>query len=1192
MKRFLIKSLAALAFLSVVSDAMALPSLRADSKVPLSRMRKVQSPERWSDVIGHNPTIKKAAEHSVDQSDDFQYIYGPDGSIWYATVKYDIETVELEGGYATEDLIKGYTFTIYDSKFNEVGTIHDVIRFEEGEYKCARVMLDVTVTQKFFNLDGRYEAMVAVCMNAPDYSVNTRTLVYSIGGEKEDGCDKVIMTIPGYSIDAIDTSPDPWGENYFISFLTETAPDPEVEYTDYMEYLAEFGQVVTTYKKAGMNPAPTVVHTHEIKNLMLPGDQMSSPMVLSKSVDGRLTLIFSQYEKSFLVDPTGMGGNDEMTPDNSLLIDVYQLHSNTSTEMEHISTTRIEALQDQENPDVYYTFYGIGTFRFDNDVDLEHYTADGKPAFVVTIDKYLLSDDDQYRSSYCVYNADGEKIKTIAEDSYNFTELSDIPGEEPQVMFVYKRDDQMIFEFVDIYSGEAKSTMSQVQDGFVLNGSVDRVPTAGGYHYAMYYANGISDENGDMFALVGWFDKYGLLERVDRINTGQNVQLARVYIDGAALSPYVFNTDRDLEYMVLVKRGSGEENTSDYSLTEELMIVAPGKEAVRTFYPDESKGHLAQVFLFGEQEKMLVISYLDNHKVCADGFELPFTRFQGGDGSETSPYLIATAGDLQQIASCPTSNFRLVSDIDCTGESFNSVHDFSGSLDGAGHSIFNLHLYGSRNTALFASAFKSTFKDINFSYPSMSISGDGDAALLVGTATMCNIDNVKVRGMNVSGDDFSGTFGGIVGHLWSMSGLTRTSLTQSSVVLPKAETIGGVAGELRTGSVVDACVFSGIIEGDNTVGGIVGSTTTGDETISNCRTSAFVKAKHTVGGIVGYLNRTKVTHCFVEGELEAYEPSKWTKALSLGGIAGELHADWEGKSNVPVVYNVVALDQLSYPSLNMSESYPHQCATVHRVVGRTSYNEEPEVSGTNPDGSTAYKDPLLESGICNNIVVSSLPIVDPDFSETSVEGTSVDRNAIDESLLAEYGFGLGDSLEAPWRLTSPGFMKLFFENVLSIHSSAYDVNVEDEFSVLVETIDRPNSGVEFSYPEDMLKLVGSYVMEPEIDGWSTVETTCYNFEAVKPGDAVVTAMLGDEKVECLIRISGTGAVEIIETGVGIKYAEGWIAAPGSSLEIYSLSGSKVMSGRESIDVSCLSAGTYIAVAHTSDGTVKTLKFQR
>lgn len=60
--------------------------------------------------------------------------------------------------------------------------------------------------------------------------------------------------------------------------------------------------------------------------------------------------------------------------------------------------------------------------------------------------------------------------------------------------------------------------------------------------------------------------------------------------------------------------------------------------------------------------------------------------FEGGNGSADSPYLVATAQDLQNIKDEPTACYRLVENIDLTDFAW-STFDFSGTLDGDGHEI-------------------------------------------------------------------------------------------------------------------------------------------------------------------------------------------------------------------------------------------------------------------------------------------------------------------------------------------------------------------------------------------------------------------------------------------------------------------------------------------------------------------------
>lgn len=1014
MTKLLSKTFLAATLLSCAgATAYAAPDIRGHKAEPLSRMRKVETKHRWSspEILGAQKRI--APYHTTKPSDSFQYLYGPDGTEWFALCDYDVETIELECGYATENLIKGYTYTIYDNKFNEIGSIHDVITFEEGETRCAQTMLDVTVTKKFFNLDNNYEVMVSLSMNTVDYTVNTRTKVYSLGKKKDGECDMPLAVIAGYPVDAINLAKDAWSEDYYITFLTEEQPDPD-NYDNYIDYLTACNQVLTTYKKSGYNGEPTVVNEHKISQMKLPGDQMTSPMMLTKDVDGKFTMIYAQYEKSFFTDPTGMGGDESMVPDNRLVIDVYQLNTdNYPATVDLINSTKVEAIQAEEGSDVLYTFYGIGNLMYADDVDFKHYSADGTPCFVVSVDEYKISDDDHYNSTYCVYNSNGERIKTIAKNTYDFVMMSDIAGFEPQAMFIHAGD-EMVFEFVDLYSAKTVTEVDQAYRGYLLTTSIDRVASKNGYDYAVALGNGLADEDGSTFAPVCWIDKNGGLIRLDKIPTGQNIEMAQIYITGTALSPYVFNTDPDIEYMILVKR---RVNGNDQGLREELLIATVDKGAIHTFLPDSKKGDLRTIYLMEGKNPELIVAYYDNHKFTADIYNLPFTKFAGGEGTLDNPYLIATAGDLQQIKSDVNAHYKLVSDIDCAGISFNRIDNFSGSLNGDGHTISNLNLSGSGKVGMFGTCTNATFKNLNFYNCSMALEGDSEAAIITTSAMNCNIENIKIWGLNVSGDNFAGIFGSIAGRLWTTSNISLCEVSGADINLPSCAEVAGIVGEIRTGTNINACSFSGNISAASTVGGIVASTTTGDEKISNCHVDASLKAKHTVGGIVGFLNRSKVTSNYVEGTIEVTEPSKWrNKELAAGGIAGELEGDLQGTGTVPIVNNVIGITSITYPKLTITEAWPHQLATVHRVVGRSSYNAEPEYDEVDSNGNPIYKKKVkYEEGVINNIVVSDLAVIDNDFAEKTIEGTTVNRDEITTDYLTQQlDFQFGDSADAPW----------------------------------------------------------------------------------------------------------------------------------------------------------------------------------
>ena len=1197
MKQLLHKTVLAAAIVAAsgaFASASPFPAWNHKAGDPLGRMRKVDNRQRRMPQEISGRARVAAPDFTTPSTDGFQYLYGPDGSQWYATSTYDVELKELEGGFTTERLIKGYSFTIYDSKFNEIGTIHDVVDFKEGETRCAQVMLDVTVTKKFFNYDNNYEVMVSLSMNKADYTVDTRTKVYSLGAAKDGEYDTPLTVIPGYPVDAVNAAIDKWSEDFFITFLTEIQPDPDGDYPEYIDFLAGYKQVMTTYRKAGMNGEATVLHTHEIPMLNLPGDQMSSPMMLCKNVDGKFTAIYAQYEKSLFIDPSGMGGNEDLTPDNNLVIDVYQLPASYSKELEHLSTTRIATLQNDEDDNVLYTFYGIGNLLYDRDVDYEHFSTDGRPSFIVSVDEYLISDDDNYNSSYYVYDADGNRTNTIARNTFNYVALSDLPGHEPQMMFIHTLDD-MTFEFVDVYSCRQVMEIDQMYKDFTLSTSVDRVATADGYRYAIAFGNGIVDDNDDLFAPVGWFDMNGEMIRTDMIPMGQGVELVQPYISGDALSPYVFNTDGKIEYMLLVKR---RVDGNDAGLREELVISTVEDGAIHTFLPDENKGVISTVYLIGGNDPQLILAYANDNRCIADAYALPFTCFAGGNGTEKDPYLIATAGDLQLMHRNPNAHYRLSADIDCGGISVARTDDFTGSLDGGGYTISNLALYGADNNALFGMSQEATFKNLNFYNCSMAPEGFGESALLASTAINCRFDNVHVRRLNVNSGNFTGTYGSIAGRVWMNSVISECEVTGADINIPASENAGGIAGEIRTGSVLRSCAFMGSMTTDNTLGGIVGTTSTGDETITNCHVDANLKAKHTVGGIVGFLDRSKVSQNYVEGTIEVTEPSKWTKALSAGGIAGELQGDWEGNANVPVTKNLVGVSSIIFPELDITPDYPHQLATVHRVVGRTSYNAEPEILDYDQDDKPIYKDEVVyEQGILENLVLSDLACIDADFDGKSMEGTSIDKYEIDTDMLEEkLGFAYGTKADAPWNLMAwyDYDPSLYYENMLYIPCQKLTVEKGETFDIelvlltrMPMTEDEVLGAFMCEYNEDLLELTGDMTF----DG----KKMTIGMHAIEKGRARFTASLMSGTASCQIAITENevGAVEGIGSDSGmLAYSNGRLTAEGCQITVTDISGKTLMSGHDSIDATSLASGVYVATARNAEGVTTAIKFAR
>ncbi|MDE6547867.1 MAG: hypothetical protein K2L22_02610, partial [Muribaculaceae bacterium] len=980
-------------------------------------------------------------------------------------------------------------------------------------------------------------------------------------------------------VDAVDCAKDRWSENYYITFLTDeqAAGDPD-NYPTYIDFLADYKSVLTTYGKEG-----NIVMEKKIRNLDLPGDQMNSPMMLCKNVNGKLTLTYAHYEKSFFEDPSGFGGNENITADNRLILEVYQMNDSYPQELELINTTTIETVQNTQNPEVYCTYYGIGNLMWDKDVDFGNYSNDGKPTFVISVDDYLYSDDDHLNSSYYVYDADGNRIKTIAENTFDFVYMSDLAGFEPQAMFIHTGDD-MNFEFVDLYSCKQVTEVDFVYRGYNLSTSTDRVPCGDSYVYASALSTGLPIDDTHLGAPVCWIDTNGDFIRLDVIPTGEGVELAQIYMVSNGLGQYIYNTDTDFEYMMLVKRNVAGAS----ALREELLIASPEKGVLHSFIGQEDKGDIRSILLMPGSNPELIVIYMDDmYRYTADAYSLPFSKFVGGSGTAEDPYLIASVGDLQQIKSAPGACYKIVSDIDCGGIEFYPIDEFSGTLDGDGHTLSNLKIvtHGYNKTGLFSFADHATIKNLNFYNAHMLLNGGYEAGLIAATAGNSTFENIHVRRLVATGDSYSGEFGGIVGKMWTMSSISGCEVSGADINLPACQCAGGITGDIRTGCTITACAFSGNLTANSTLGGIVGSTTTGDEVISFCHVDANLKAENTIGGIVGFLDRSKVKSNYVEGTIEATKPSKWNNAVSIGCIAGELEGDWQGKADVPVVNNLIGVSEFIYPDLSsIQEQYPRQLATIHRVVGRSSYNayfeEEPSKI-------------VYENGIYNNLIISDIPVIDKDFEEISLEGTTTDKNDIEQEMLqTQMGFEYGSSVEAPWNIQSwyAYDPSLYYESMVYIPASEIIVNKDEVFDVNIAILSREQLTAEdimdsfmCEFDEQVLEMTGNMAY----DG----KNLNIEFKAIKEGDADLTVSILSGKAGCKVKVNdGNSVNEIISDFTFLSYTNGIIIAEGCDIAVIDINGRLVMTGHGKVNTESLSNGVYVATSVNSEGIRKSLKF--
>lgn len=210
-----------------------------------------------------------------------------------------------------------------------------------------------------------------------------------------------------------------------------------------------------------------------------------------------------------------------------------------------------------------------------------------------------------------------------------------------------------------------------------------------------------------------------------------------------------------------------------------------------------------------------------------------------GDGSESSPYQIATLNNLywlSQNSSEWDKYFIQTADIDAnttstwnSGEGWSPIGNgginFSGSYDGKGHIISNL-------------------------YANRSEYYQG----LFGLINNAEVKNLGLENIDITGDRRTGAIAG--SNHYSIIEYCYTTGNVSS----SADMIGGIVGENLVNGKIINCFSRCAISASFSAGGITGSNGNGCE-ITNCYSTGIVTGSSFFGGISGY-GYNVATNCF------------------------------------------------------------------------------------------------------------------------------------------------------------------------------------------------------------------------------------------------------------------------------------------------------------------------------------------
>ena len=300
--------------------------------------------------------------------------------------------------------------------------------------------------------------------------------------------------------------------------------------------------------------------------------------------------------------------------------------------------------------------------------------------------------------------------------------------------------------------------------------------------------------------------------------------------------------------------------------------------------------------------------------------------FDGGEGTESSPYIISQADTLASFAqSVNSGNDYLGKYVELSGnidlsryESWTPIgteeHPFSGVFDGSSFTVTGLQI---KDETLSGAGLFGVIKGgaiENLTIDSPNVSAKSYVGALVGDAFTGSISNCKVSGMIAVSGYYK--IGGLTGNGYanindcSVAG-SDGSYVSATYLEPDLEgdSVGGLIGYRGEGSVeLSGCSVSGVaISGTRKVGGLAGSVYTtnviedcevSSVAVSSTATKDYAESKASsmgVGGLVGIITSDKGNSGSIEGceisdvTLSCDEGAK--DSIKMGYVTGGMYAD-------------------------------------------------------------------------------------------------------------------------------------------------------------------------------------------------------------------------------------------------------------------------------------------------------------
>lgn len=700
-------------------------------------------------------------------------------------------------------------------------------------------------------------------------------------------------------------------------------------------------------------------------------------------IEGEPCYVTTQYTKPFVADDNHSGDEIIVEKDNHFEVYIYDVDFNLAKKI----TLPLIGLD--ENEFSFSTLMYFGKYMITRHV----FNRDDKYELIYAMDRYDISCDCNKLQFYLM-DEDGNIIKEIADEVASVTELQAIRGQHDEFALALGDEDAVTgISMLDIPSLDINFHFPALYKNELLSMSFERVPAENGsYNYVFGLGRGES-ANGTVYGGIVYYDRQGNVVKRHRIDLGENCLLFTPIINALTMNPYAFIPDAQQEYLYFYRFSKNDAAGKGFGIANE-------DETLYKWQDNNQDGTFSSAGVLtnenGTELKNLYISW-EGASSKHIFYHLPLKDIElEGEGTQASPYVITTPGELDMVRNYPEAWFILGNDIDMasfTGvnmQGFNSIPEFKGNFDGKGHFITNILINGN---GIFKYVVGGNIANLSMRNVAFSSTGRSEVGPIAGSLMVeSKLTNCHVEGdFEVSADKV----GGLVGSVVNASVIDRCSFT--GAISGSSESVGGIVGDMRTSGTVSNSYVRGSVSGKQAVGGITGSMLNGAVVDNSYSLASVYASAYEAGGIVGDNDGAQVRRTYATGkvEVDTLFESKWFKGTA-GGIAGlTIPNNFRGQ----IKYSFALNDTVTAPS------------DAYRVAATEYYMSSDTVKSLDSNFALAS----MKIGPKN--ALATVNVNDTNSVKDKNNGESGSLETFNQAFYEQYTWKFGDNASAPWKMT-------------------------------------------------------------------------------------------------------------------------------------------------------------------------------